>query len=90
MSVPASSTQTIRWSSTCPVSVSTSTTAMCVPNGKVGFPLNSFAAFSSSSRPSLSARVASSSQDRDGSAVPATWKRPSPLSRTMSCGFASR
>ena len=34
--VPASSTVTIRRSTTLPVSVSTSTTATCAPNGKVG------------------------------------------------------
>src|SRR4029450_1093178 len=36
--VPASSTHTIFWSSTSPVSMSTSTTAMWVPNGNVGPP----------------------------------------------------
>ena len=50
---PASSTATMRRSSTAPVSVSTSTTATCAPNGNVGCAgLKISSALSSSSRPS--------------------------------------
>ena len=59
-----------------PVSVSTSTTARCTPNGNVGGAWNSCATLSSPSRPSAAARDASSAQESAGSGVPATWKRP--------------
>src|SRR2546429_40972 len=55
---PASSTATIRLSSTAPVSVSTSTTATCAPNGNVGCEAwKSTSALSSVKRPCAADRL---------------------------------
>ncbi len=63
---PASSTATMRRSSTAPVSVSTSTTATCAPKGNVGASaLKTSSARNSSSRPSAW-RPAASSRPGDG------------------------
>ena len=84
MIVPASSTATSRSSSTPPVSVSTSTRATWQPNGNVGTPWNSCAAFSTSSFPSAAARSASSGQEKPRCGAPAISKRPVAVSSLTS------
>ena len=87
---PASSTASIRWSSTAPVSVSTSTTATCAPNGNVGCEAwKSTSALSSPSWPWDVQLEARSPQLSAGSGAPVTWKRPWSTSSTMSSGAAS-
>ena len=81
--VPASSTVTSRPSTALPVSVSTSTTATCAPNGTVGPADPNTDRTNSRSRP---ARVAS---DTAASGSPATANADRALSKTRSAGLTS-
>src|SRR5258706_16293526 len=85
-SVPASSTAMIRRTTTLPVSVSTSTTATCAPNGNVGC-----AALKSLTPTNGSpSEPATSAQPTAGTGEPATWKVPATTSSTTSSTAASR
>ena len=88
--VPQSSTHTIRSRRTLPVSVSTSTTARCAPNGQVGDAgLKSSSIASSARRSSPSSEVASCAHETVRVGTPATWKTPRSASSWMSAGLAS-
>ncbi len=83
ITVPASSTVTTRRSTALPVSVSTSTTATCAPNGNVGpGALNT-------ARTSSRSRVASLASGTATSGSPATANELVPVSKTRSAGLAS-
>src|SRR5499427_384910 len=83
ITAPASSTVTIRRSTALPVSVSTSSTAMYAPNGKVGpGALNT-------ARTSSRSGSASLASGTEAAGSPATAKALRPASKTRSAGLAS-
>ena len=88
--MPASSQATWRRCRTWPVSVSTSTTATCAPNGNVGAAARwKTWCRSSAGSPSAFAAAASSAHVLATAGVPATWNAPASLSSTTSASSAS-